>query len=247
MNLWEALLLGIIQGVTEFLPISSSGHLILVQHLLGLKDLSRFVLFDLVCHLGTLGAILFVFSKEIKEMDLKKATPLIIALLPLFALVPFMKEIKGLFDQIQWIGFGFLITSVILFLGSLYGHTKPNQAPNALLIGLAQGLAILPAISRSGATISCGRLCGMASYEAIVFSFLLSIPTILGGMVLELLKLNAESLPEVSFSAYFSGFLSALIVGCFSLRLLIRIIETAKFRYFAWYCGGLGLLLIYLM
>lgn len=252
MHIWEAVLLGIVQGLTEFLPVSSSGHLLLVEHLLGLKNLSRYVLFDLVCHMGTLGAIFIVFRKEIKETlpDSKKMIQYGIALLPLIPLVPLVKKVKVLFDSPEWLGIGFLITALILFIGYHFGREKKTAEKSytsALYIGMAQSLAILPAISRSGATISSALLLGWAPYEAVVFSFLLSIPTILGGMGLELLKLNTSLLPDVSLSAYFAGFLSSLIVGYFSLRLLIRIVGTAKFQYFSWYCASLGLLLIYFL
>jgi undecaprenyl-diphosphatase len=254
MTNWEALLLGIVQGLTEFLPVSSSGHLILFEHLLGLKNLSQFILFDLICHIGTLGAIFVVLRKEIKETltDPQKIKQLLIALLPLFPLVPLTKKIKGVFDHPELLGYGFLLTAFILFLGNYFAG-KPKQASekslkSALYIGIAQSFAILPGVSRSGTTISAARLLSWSPYQAVVFSFILSIPTILGGMILELYKIfnSAETLPAVSSAAYFSGFLSSLIVGYFSLQLLIRIVGTAKFQFFSWYCAGLGLLVIYL-
>ncbi len=254
MTSWEALLLGIVQGLTEFLPVSSSGHLILVEYLLGLKNLSQYVLFDLVCHIGTLGAISVVLRKEIQETlrDSQRIKQLLIALIPLFFLVPFTKKIKGVFDHPEWLGYGFLLTAFILFLGT-YLAGKPKRASetslkSAFYIGIAQSFAILPGVSRSGTTISAARLLSWSPYQAVVFSFLLSIPTILGGMVLEVIKLNntQEALPDVSLLAYFSGFLSSLIVGYFSLQLLIRIVGTAKFQFFSWYLTGLGLLVIYL-
>lgn len=249
MTHFEAILLGIVQGVTEFLPVSSSGHLILFEHFLGLTQLSKYVFFDLICHLGTLGAILIVFFKDIKELftDVNKLKLIIIAVLPLFPLVLLMKPIKGLFDQPEWLGYGFLITACILLLGYHLGGRKiaENSPKCALYIGIAQSFAILPGISRSGTTISAARLMNWSPSAAVTFSFLLSIPTILGGMVLECIKLNPSLMPSIDISTYFCGFLSSLIVGYFSLRALIRIVGTAKFQYFGWYCAGLGLLLIY--
>lgn len=247
MNQWEAILLGIVQGLTEFLPISSSGHLILFEHFLGFQQLSQYILFDLVCHMGTLGAIFIVFTKEIKELysDSSQLKSLGIALLPLVPLLPLIKPIKGLFDQMEWLGFGFLISASILLLGYYCGGRIEKAPKGPIYIGIAQSLAILPGISRSGTTISAARLMNWSGKSAVTFSFLLSIPTILGGMVLELVKLNPSSLPPIPAYVYFCGFLSALSVGCFSLRLLIRIVETAKFQYFGWYCAGLGFLLIY--
>lgn len=255
MNIWEALILGIVQGLTEFLPVSSSGHLILAQHLLGLTHLSQYVLFDLVCHMGTLGAILTVFAKEIKDTlnDPKKMGQYFIALLPLIPLLFFIKKIKGLFDNLEWLGIGFCITACILFIGYYFGGKKPaskaieSSYKNGLLIGIAQSLAIFPAISRSGATISMARLLNFSPYHSVVFSFLLSIPTILGGMALEIYKLSTKpgETASLDLGVYFCGFLSSLVIGYFSLRLLIRIVGTAKFQYFSWYCAGLGILLIY--
>lgn len=254
MTIWEALLLGIVQGLTEFLPVSSSGHLILFEYLLGLKNLSQFVLFDLICHIGTLGAIFVVLRKEIQETlrSSKKIKQILIAILPLFPLVPLTKKIKGVFDHPELLGYGFLLTALILFLGSYFAGKPKKESElslkSAFLIGVAQSFAILPGVSRSGTTISAARLLNWSPYQAVVFSFLLSIPTILGGMILEILKVynSMEPLPPVSLPAYFSGFLSSLIVGYFSLQLLIRIVGTAKFQFFSWYCAGLGLLVIYL-
>ena len=254
MTSWEALLLGIVQGLTEFLPVSSSGHLILFEHLLGLKDLSQFVLFDLICHIGTLGAIFIVLRKEIQITlrDPQKLKQLGLALLPLFLLVPLTKKIKGVFDHPEWLGYGFLLTAFILFLGNYFADKPKRSAETSLksafYIGIAQCFAILPGVSRSGTTISAARLLRWSPYQAVVFSFILSIPTIFGGITLELIKAfnSIEPLPAVSSSAYFSGFLSSLVVGYFSLQLLIRIVGTAKFQIFSWYCAGLGILVIYL-
>lgn len=250
MNVWEALVLGIIQGVTEFLPISSSGHLILAERLLGLENLSHYVFFDLICHLGTLGAIFLVFAEEIQKtlLERRRMLQFCIALLPLIPLVFFTKKIKVLFDQPEWMGFGFLLTALILLIGYHFQRREnldsEKSKRSALIIGMAQCFAILPAVSRSGTTISVSRLLGWSPHQAVTFSFLLSIPTILGGIALELIK--GEQPANLDASVYFSGFLSAALVGYFSLRLLIRIVGTAKFQLFGWYCAGLGLLLIYI-
>lgn len=246
MSLWEAFLLGIIQGIAEFLPVSSSGHLILAQYLFGLDNLEQFVFFDLVCHMGTLIAVFVIFFDEIKKTcgNIQKISQYAVAILPLFFLVPFNKKIKELFDHPELLGYAFLITAFILFIGDRFAKkTQPLNIKSAFLIGVAQMLAIIPGISRSGTTISTGKILGLPPYQAVVFSFLLSIPTILGGMALELLKpQNHLSLP---ITIYFAGFFSSLIVGYFSLRLLIRIVGTAKFRYFSWYLIILGISVIY--
>lgn len=242
-----ALLLGIVQGITEFLPVSSSGHLILLQHFLGFQSLSQFVFFDLICHLGTLGAIFIVLRKEIWEVmrSKQKCLQVAIALLPLFALLPFMKAIKGIFDQPELLGYCFLATSLILFLGIRLGRTdgKEDSLLGGFIIGVSQAFAIIPGISRSGTTISTARILGWSPVHSVVFSFILSIPTILGGMTLESYKLLKEqaALPPLHLSHYLIGFLASLIVGYFSLRLLIKIIDTAKFQVFVWYTAALGI------
>lgn len=241
MTYLHALVLGIVQGITEFLPVSSSGHLILLQHFFGFQSLKNLIFFDLICHLGTLGAIFIVLRKEIWKV---LSWQVVIAILPLFALLPFLKVIKGIFDRPELLGYCFLATSVILFLGIRLGRSGGNENSRlgAFIIGVSQAFAIIPGISRSGTTISTARILGWSPRQSVVFSFILSIPTILGGMVLEIFKNEqAASLP---FSHYCIGFLAALIVGYFSLRLLIKIIGTAKFQIFAWYTAILGIFIL---
>jgi undecaprenyl-diphosphatase len=248
MSNLQALLLGIVQGITEFLPVSSSGHLILLQYFLGFQSLSDWLFFDLICHLGTLGAIFIVLRKEIWEVlrSGQKCFQVGVALLPLFALLPFMKSIKGIFDQPGLLGYCFLATSFILFLGIRFGRSsgKENSLLGASIIGIFQAFAIIPGISRSGTTISTARILGWSPIQSVVFSFILSIPTILGGMTLETYKLLKEpaALPPLHLSHYLIGFSASLIVGYFSLSLLIKIIDTAKFQVFCWYTAALGIL-----
>lgn len=250
MTLWDALLLGIVQGLTEFLPVSSSGHLILIEKFLGFQDLQQYILFDLVCHLGTLGAILVVFAASIKELlaNRVKALQIGIAILPLFPLLFVLKKIKSIFDQPELLGYCFLITALILYIGEKYSKRVPILTPyqSALGIGLAQACAIFPGISRSGTTISAARFLGWSPQEAVTFSFLLSIPTILGGIVLESSKLLSHPPPPIPISAYLIGAISAFFIGWLSLKLLIRLVGTAKFSFFAWYCAFLGLLILFL-
>lgn len=264
MTLWEALLLGLVQGVTEFFPISSSGHLLLTEHFLGFSDLKALLFFDLVCHIGTLGAIFVFFRKEIQEalLEKNKALPYLVALIPLFALLPFLKWIKSFFERPDLLGYGFLATATTLYMGQRFakealtnasteailpeGH--PPKMKAAFCIGVSQALAILPGVSRSGMTISTARVLGVTPHQAVAFSFLLSIPTVLGATALELFKISnsLDPLPDVSLTAYLAGSLCSFIFGLLSLKLLIRIVGTARFQLFAWYLVFIGLATLYI-
>lgn len=253
MSIFEALFLGIIQGLTEFLPVSSSGHLVLGQYLLGFRDLSKLVDFTLACHLGTLLAVFVFFRKQIWDIlvhDHKKILWVILGTLPLFPLALFAEPIKSMFDKVQYLGWFFIVTAVLLYLATYWAKNLPetqldkSRWRDSLIIGLFQALAILPGISRSGSTISGARLLGWPPKEAITYSFLLSIPAILGGCILEFGKLYFNpslSGSNISFSAYAIGFLSAFIVGCGALALLVKIVQNNKLMIFSWYCLVLGI------
>jgi undecaprenyl-diphosphatase len=250
MTIWQALLLGLVQGIAEFLPISSSGHLILVEHLLGFQNFKQYILFDLICHLGTLGAVLAVFFTDIKNTvkDKAKFAQVFVALVPLLPLFPLIKIIQSTFDRPEILGFCFCASALILFLGERLRWKMRGPAwQDALIVGCSQAAAIFPGLSRSAATISCARILGWNPKEAVRFSFILSIPTIFAGIALESAKLlSSRTLsPDIALSAYVSGLLSAFIVGFFSLKLLIRIIGSAKFQVFAWYCLCIGLATLY--
>lgn len=251
MTAWEAFFLGLIQGVTEFLPVSSSGHLALGQYFLGFENLQDYILFDLVCHLGTLLAIFIIFFPVIKE-SLTQATKfwqVVLGTLPLLPLVLFLKPIKALFDNPALLGPCFLASSCLLFASIYwrfpsYLQEKMRKWQDPLAIGVFQAVAILPGISRSGATISAARLLGWQKEKAIQFSFLLAIPAILGGSLYEGWKAWHE--PVSAYSAidpwaFAVGFCTSFIFGCLSLLLLIRLVVRDKWNYFAWYCLALGI------
>lgn len=254
METWEALLLGIIQGITEFLPVSSSGHLELGQYFLGFKNLDKYVLFNLICHLGTLCAIFCIFFNQIKTSltTPKSFWQVVLGTLPLFPLVFILKPIKSLFDQPQYLGFFFLISAGLIFCGSLV-RFKLSDSPkrvwnDPLTIGIFQSIAILPGISRSGATISAAQLLGWDKEKAITFSFLLAIPAILGGTLLEIIqiiKAPIDSIASISMSQFAVGFLSSFIMGFFALKLLIQLTIKDKWIYFAWYCLAIGIFTLF--
>jgi undecaprenyl-diphosphatase len=252
LTTFDAIILGIVQGLTEFLPVSSSGHLQLVQHFLGLSKLDDYILFDLACHLGTLLAILIVFSNNIRSLFSKADFTLrlvIIGTLPLFPLVLILKPIKAFYADPSYLGFFFLITAAILFIGCKAKAMKPateRHWKEALTIGLWQAAAILPGVSRSGSTITGARLLGWSPQEAVAFSFLLAIPAILGGTTLELYKLWSapEAVPSLPLASYLAGFTVSFLVGMGSLKLLMRFAANDKLSYFAWYCLFLGVAVI---
>ncbi len=252
MTTLDAIILGLVQGIAEFLPISSSGHLHLFEYFLGFKNLDRYILFDLACHLGSLVAIFIIFFQPIKELfgpKKKRFLQLIVATLPLFPLVALMAPIKVIYADPSYLGFFFLLTSAILFLGVRYGKEshlaaqRQNSWRDAFLIGLWQAVAILPGISRSGSTISGARLLGWEMKTAITFSFLLAIPTILGGTTLEVINWyrHPELLEPLPSEHYIVGFFVSLVTGLAALKLLFYIASENKFYYFSWYCLFLGL------
>lgn len=251
MSTIEAIILGIIQGITEFLPVSSSGHLMLGQALLGMKNLDEYIVFDLACHMGTLLAIFIIFYKQIKETLLSNRTrflQVVLGTLPLFPLVLILKPIKALFNQPEYLGGFFLLTAALLYVGMKLGSVKPQETlqkhrwRDPLVVGVFQAVAIMPGVSRSGSTISGARLLGWTPQEAVTFSFLLAIPAILGGTTLELLQLAMQKHPQsnIGMIQYASGFFSSFIVGSGALLLLMRLALKGQFMYFVWYCLLLG-------
>lgn len=252
MSVFDAIILGFVQGVTEFLPVSSSGHLKLVEYFLGLHNLDHYILFDLACHLGTLCAIIIVFFASIRRVLMEKSTVLwqvAIGTLPLFPLVLLMKPIKAVYADPSYLGFFFLATALILFAGTYLGKRAAEPVlvarrwRDAFYVGLWQAMAILPGVSRSGSTISGARLLGWEPKDAVTFSFLLAVPAILGGTVLELFKAwkGASEVAEGSYTLYVTGFIVSFVVGIAALRLLMIAAEKNRFSYFAWYCLLLGL------
>jgi undecaprenyl-diphosphatase len=253
LTYFEALILGIVQGLTEFLPVSSSGHLILVQHFFGFEDLDQYLFFDVVLHLGTLFAIFSVFSKEILSLSRLKFWQVVIGTLPLFPLALAIKQIKTLFNSPQYLGYFFLTTALLLFLSIKWGWEKSEEKKKGsrfidpLVIGLFQALAIVPGISRSGSTIAGARLLGWSRQEAVTFSFLLAIPAILGSLTLEGMHIVSQAqTPKLSLGHYVVGLATSYFVGKWALLKLIQLASKDRFMYFVWYCLILGLLTLFI-
>ncbi len=245
MNILESILLGVIQGITEWLPISSSGHLVIFQQFLNLEVP---LLFDILLHFATMIVILIVFHKDIikiikqfpstKKPYGKMGWYIIIGSVPI-GLAGFLlkDQIVSLFISLKAVGIALLFTSLLLFISGMFPSKREIKWYDSIVIGISQALALVPGISRSGATISTGLLLGLEKKQVATFSFLLVIPAIIGATILEF------SVSTIEFN-YIYGFLTAIIVGYFSLKLLIKIIVNNKFHYFGWYCLILGILLM---
>lgn len=263
MNLLEALFLGLVQGLTEFLPVSSSGHLSLAQHFLGLRELP--LSFDILLHLATLLAIIIILFPEIKELSLSVLRPLIkgkidqipklfwlliIASLPAAVAGIFLDNFMELiFDSVRFFSIGFLFTGILLLLADKVKNNIKNTDDltlmDSLKIGLFQALAILPSISRSGSTIAGSLFLKLNPKDAFNFSFLLSIPAILGAFLLnikDLALLNSEDIMP-----YTLGFMAAFVSGFVALKFVRRTILANKLYYFAYYCIALSVALLFIL
>lgn len=268
MDTAQGIILGLIQGLTEFLPISSSAHLVIVQHLLGLKE--PMLLFDIMLHLGTLGAVIAVFWPDLKKLWQEELLPVVegfnsnpgfrsalcrarMTILILLATIPtgligylFKKPLESLFTSPHAVGFALCLTGTLLWF-TKYCKKKDGtiKTYQALLIGLAQGIAITPGISRSGTTIATGLFLGLSGELAARFSFLLSIPAILSAVSLELSSSTIST--HTPFLPTLLGTLTAALMGYLALRYLLKVISHGKLYHFSYYCWLLGALALVLL
>lgn len=266
----DAILLGIIQGLTEFLPISSSGHLVLGEHLLGFMAGERHdVLLEVVLHLGTLLAVVVAYWQDLKALvlsllpanaDPEAATQraqsrrlillLIVGSIPAALVGILLKEqITGLFSEPRVVAGLLLVTALILFIGdrARKGESEAEESGwwKSLLIGMAQAFAILPGISRSGSTIVTGLLLGLRPIEAARFSFLMSIPAVGGAALLEFKDvLESAQPPALDALTLIAGFSASAIVGYLALQWLLVAVERRNLSWFALYCLLLGSLFL---
>jgi len=247
------LLLGAVQGLTEFLPVSSSGHLVLARRALHLDPPDT--LMEATLHLGTLIAVLFLFRRDIVRLlrslfaggeERSLVGRLVIATVPI-ALVGFLlqDQIVQAFSSTLLVGVCLLVTAGILFLAdraSRYAQRKSTRLSDALLIGLAQAAALLPGISRSGATIGMGLLLGIRGSEAARFSFLLAIPAILGAGGLQLHDALGEStaIEAATWGGLLLGAVAAALAGGLAIKGLLAVIARGKLNAFAIYCAAVG-------
>ncbi len=271
MSYWEAIVQGIIQGLTEFLPVSSSGHLSVYQHLFG-KSGEVSGLFSILLHLGTLAAVIVAFWPTVKKLvvtfflmlgdvfrgrfSFHTSDPyrrmifmLVVALLPLLVFFPFRNWYTSLAadDDIVVEGVCFLATSGLLYMSDHIPAGKKNAASmrvrDAVLIGTMQGIAPLPGLSRSGSTISAGIFAGLTREFAVSFSFILGMPAVLGANIFEIKDAVQEGI-QLEWAPMFIGMATAAVVGFFAICLVRRLAHSGSFKFFTWYTFLLGIAVV---
>lgn len=251
MNLWQGILLGLVQGLTEFLPVSSDGHLAVIGHVAGVHTPGVFV--EVALHVATLGSILVVYGRRFWELVLgvlrrdpeavRYAGLLIIGMIPAGIVGLFLEDlIARAFDSLWAAGLGFLVTAAALLSTRSRGPegTSRPTPGGALLIGLAQALAPLPGISRSGMTIASGLLVGLGAVAAADFSFLMAIPLIAGAGLLEARHAAADVALVGAVPLIVAGVV-AFLSGVFAIRFLVAMLRRGRFHVFAPYCIAIGL------
>lgn len=240
MTVLQGILLGILQGTTEFLPISSSGHLMLAQKLMGqTPDL----FFSVTLHLGTLFAVITVMFKPVCKMFFKPFSDMRLGMVALASIptliIAMAVELFLPTDSLQYfLPAGFLITAVLLCAEQKKQHLRPLYQPpywHVILAGVMQGFAVLPGISRSGSTLTALNLCGIKKDQSAEFVFLLSIPVILGGMLVEGYKAFSQPVPNVNFLPLILGTITAYVVGVFCLKFLLGYLKNKSLKPFAIY------------
>lgn len=251
MDFIQALLLGLVQGITEFLPVSSSGHLVLLQQVMGLREVPLF--FDTMLHMGTLVAVVVVLFWDIvgvfRHPVKNHLGMLIIATIPAAAVGYFFSDFfESVFENGQYLGFCFLATALILVVSEqIAARMKPRKQiaiQNALSMGVMQAVAIFPGISRSGATIAGGLFTGVDRMQAARFSFLMSVPVIIGSAGSSGVSALQAGLGDVSWTQIIAGTIAAGITGYFAVKFMLAIIQKTKLYGFAVYAAALGAFLL---
>lgn len=267
MSLLSSILLGLVQGIAEFLPISSSGHLAIAEHLLNVSSATEIPdFFDVLLHLGTLVAVFVAYWSDIRDMiqelicgvrDLaRRSTPdpipparrlillIIVGTLPLFLILPVKDLVEGLSDNMYFVAGALLVTGCLLFASDRVRHGRKTERSatliDVLIVGVAQAIATCPGISRSGTTITAGCFVGFERKFAVRFSFLLSIPAILGANILSLKDAVEAGIDWPSVPVYLVGVAVSAVVGYACIRLLKMIAAKGRFGWFAYYCWFAG-------
>ncbi len=242
MTVFQGIFLGFLQGLTEFLPISSSGHLVLFTKLLNLESNLNF---DLLLHFGTLLSIIVYYRKKIKELFMppfRTLLFLIVATIPAgVAILIFRDLFESMFSG-KFLPISFMFTAIILFLATFKSKPKskfqPQTYKSSLVMGVFQAIAIIPGVSRSGMTISAGLMMGLDNEDVANFSFFMSIPIILGSMFVSVLE-GATFSTNLSTSVLAT--ITSFLVGLLALKLVINSIKKAKFHYFSYYLVGISI------
>lgn len=273
MSIWNAIVLGLVQGIAEFLPISSSGHLSIMNNLFDMSTVDNgHVFFDVLLHFGTLSSIFVVYWQDIVKMvqevlgvvnlgplagqqqrrypSARMFVMIFFASLPMLLVIPVKDRIEALFYQNVFIGVMLILTGCILYVSDRMqqgGKTENNiTVLDAVTIGLCQCVAIIPGLSRSGTTITAGIATGLRRDFALKFSFLLSIPAVLGSSIFSLVEAVQRGIDPASVPAYLVGMVAAMISGIISISIFRRIFEKGKFGGFSYYCWVMGVLSIIL-
>lgn len=272
MSVFVAIFLGIVQGLTEFLPVSSSGHLSIFQSIFGLDfNSEEHLLFDVLLHLATLVSIYFVYKAELKTMvkdtfeflsgrssnseregrvkpSVRLMLLILVATLPLFILLPFHSQIQRLYTNLGFIAFSLIMTGAILLISTVFFDGRKSEKTatiaDAFIVGLGQAIATIPGISRSGTTITVGLSRGFKRKFAITFSFLMSIPAVLGSTFVTLISAIKAGIQWSNVPAYLIGMAVAGVVGYLALSFMKRFMATRPFTYFAFYCFGAGFITV---
>ncbi len=270
MEMYQGIVLGILQGLTEFLPVSSSGHLVLGQIFFGITESQ--LMFNISLHVGTLLAILVVYFSDIRsilasvlgfllkaisgkpvkhlfheDLHLRMAGLILIGSVPTAMIGLFLKEFEAvLFSSAFLVGFMLILTGILLWVSRTYYTAEPIGTgfgiKKAVFIGTVQGLAVMPGISRAGATIAAGMMAGLDRGTAARFSFLLSVPAVMGAEVLGLKDIMEQGLSIDLVTIY--GTIAAFITGLIALKILLRLVHSGRFHLFAPYCWLVGVLAI---
>lgn len=256
MNYLEAIILGIIQGLTEFLPVSSSGHLELAKAIFGNQSLPQESLtFTVILHFATALSTMVVFRKEVLDIikgifqfqwndESKFSLKIIVSMIPAVVIgLMFEKQLAVFFNgNILMVGFMLIITALLLLLADKAKNTDKNISyKNAFIVGVSQAIAMLPGISRSGATISTSVLLGVDRTKAARFSFLMVVPLIFGKVGKDILG-GQISFESSHIGAYSVGFIAAFISGLFACNWMISLVKNSKLYYFAIYCFIVGII-----
>ena len=263
MDWLQALILGLVQGLTEFLPVSSSGHLAIGREILGVEAAEDLV-FEITVHVATVLATIIVFRKQIWKLlcglfkfkyndETDYILKICVSMIPVFIVGMFFKDkVESLFTSLLVVGVALLVTATLLFFSDIYGgRAKASAKPyrngigwwQAFTVGIGQALAVVPGLSRSGTTISTGLLCGMKRSDVAQFSFLMVLIPILGEAFLDLVggDVAASSVGTVPLIV---GFLAAFVSGLFACKVMIALVKKANLRWFALYCALVGLAVI---